>query len=112
MSCERVDMGNGNFAIVCGVRRSKPAVHFPATTADLKAAGWRPQYSRDCRLCHTPLEFWITNKGKPMPIESVLRDGAWVLISHWESCVFADKFRKAKPKAPERPKTGDLFKEE
>lgn len=106
--CQRIDLGDGNYAIVCGGRRvSKPKLHLPATAEQLKAAGWRPLYSRACKLCHNPLEFWRTENGKPMPLESVIIEGTWLLASHWATCPFADKFRK--PGKPAVEKSGDLF---
>src|SRR5690348_7281660 len=104
--CERIDLGGGNFAIVCGGRRmhkkSSGSVEFPASVQQLKSAGWKPQFSRSCRLCHNPLEFWTTPAGRSMPLEAVQRDGVWLLNSHWATCPFADKFRKPETKATEK----------
>jgi hypothetical protein len=106
--CERVDLGNGQFAMVCGGRRSHrktsmktneaKTLKFPATLKELRAAGWKWVTSRECKLCHTPLQFWRTTAGKLMPLEASIVDGAWILLSHWATCVFADKFRKPAPK--------------
>ena len=108
--CQHLDLGNGNHAILCGGRRVKPKLHLPASAEQLKSAGWRPLCSRACKLCHNPLEFWRTQNGKPMPLESVIVDGTWLLASHWATCPFADKFRKSGKSAVER--TADLFPKE
>jgi hypothetical protein len=104
--CERVDLGDGNFAIVCGGRRmhkkSEAIIHFPATAQQLKAAGWKAVYSRSCKLCRNPLEFWQKPEGKPMPLEAIQQDGVWMLASHWATCPFADKFRKPEKQPTEK----------
>lgn len=81
----------------------------PVTLEHLQAAGWKWVMSRECRLCHAPLEFWRSPAGNLNPLEGILVDGVWLRGSHWATCVFADKFRKpeAKPVAPE--KQGSLF---
>jgi hypothetical protein len=117
--CERVDLGNGQFAIVCGRRRSHrraqvgaseaKKLKLPATLEELKRAGWKWVTSRECKLCHTPLQFWRTTAGKLMPLEASMAEGVWILLSHWATCVFADKFRKPAPKPVVPEKQGDLF---
>jgi len=37
-----------------------------------------------------------------MPLEAIQRDGVWLLNSHWATCPFADKFRKADTKSAEK----------
>jgi hypothetical protein len=85
----------------------KRGVQFPATAAQLKAAGWKPEFSRSCRQCHNPLEFWLSPAGKSNPLEAILKDGVWLLASHWATCPFAERFRKAETKSAE--KQLDLF---
>lgn len=164
--CERVDLGNGNFAMVCGGHRRvakcefcrarphtrlcdmemldgktcdarmcdscatpgagdldhcpthsgkqvaavKSPPRFPASAQQLKNDGWRPQYSRSCKLCHNALEFWITPAGRLHPLEQVMEGNAWMLVSHFTTCPFADKFRKpVAPAAAPAEKQAQLF---
>lgn len=48
---------------------AKPKIQFPATREELIAAGWRLNYSRNCRLCHAPIDFWWTGK-KYAPLDA------------------------------------------
>jgi len=117
--CERIDLGEGHLAIVCGGRRAHgkrsmnaneaKTLKLPATLEQLKAAGWKCAYSRECKLCHTSLEFWRTAAGKLMPLEGVLVEGIWLRASHWATCVFADEFRRPAPKPVDPEKQRGLF---
>lgn len=105
--CERVDLGNGNFAIICGGHRARrKTVKLPATESELKAGGWTRVAARRCRLCQRELEFWKTLSGAVSPVELVLQDGKKVYVSHFATCPERDKFRKPKPDVP---KSGNLF---
>ena len=111
MKCERVDLGGGKVAIVCSSRplpkpkKEKPkAVTLPATRQQLVEAGWKLCYSRNCRLCHRPIDFWYTPKGAYMPMDMADADG--LRRSHFETCPDAEKFRREKPES----KQGGLFK--
>ena len=109
--CERVDLGGGNFAIVCGMRRSRGrcVVKLPATEEEIRGGGWSKQFERACRLCHTPLIFYRTLDGKLMPTEMILVDGQTKIASHFATCPHALNFRKPKQERPKTPSTGDLF---
>lgn len=89
--CERVDLGNGQMAIVCGGRRmrkkSMPAeIHFPATNRQLK--------SRPCKRCGVTIEFWQTPLKKWAPLERMKNDPENRIVSHFSTCPFASEFRK------------------
>jgi hypothetical protein len=109
--CERVDLGGGKVAIVCTSRtlpkpsskaaspaaKRKPAkVTLPATRQALLDAGWNLCYSRNCRLCHRPIDFWFTPKGRYMPMERD-KEPPHLLRSHFETCPHAEKFRREPP---------------
>lgn len=100
VSCERLDLGDGKFAIICGGHRRRPStVNFPATRGELTAAGYKLKASRNCRLCGGHLEFWLTPKNKLAPLEVVAGNK---LQSHFATCPHAAKFRK--------PEQEELFK--
>lgn len=103
--CERIDLGNGQFAIVCGGHRKsmKQKLTFPATHDQLKAAGWNLSFTRRCKLCNAMINFWRTPAGKTCPMDI----GPEPVRSHFETCPQAEKFRK--PKAAPAPQDG-LFK--
>jgi len=112
--CQRIDLGDGNFAIVCGGRRAhrRPSVKLPATRDEVEAGGWRKVEARRCKLCGVPIDIFRTLLGKNAPLEEVLVDGVRKYISHFATCPHANKFRTPKhlkPAKPEVPKTGDLF---
>jgi hypothetical protein len=107
--CERVDLGNGNFAIVCGGHRMKKKstageVQFPATSMRLEAAGYRLEYTRPCKRCGTLIEFWRTRAGKYAPLERQEKDPKHRRVSHFSTCPFANEFRKTDTQM-------DLFRE-
>lgn len=99
---ERVDLGNGNFAIVCGGRRARKKaavskeIQFPATSKELEAAGYRYKYGRPCRRCGVMIEFWVTPARKWAPLERIAeeRDGGKLRVSHFSTCPFANEFRR------------------
>ena len=78
----------------------------PESREDLIALGYVFDNDAHCRGCGAPMEWWITPKGKKMPmsvkevrdetkgpfapIEKVIR------IPHWSDCPNADDFRKGK----------------
>jgi hypothetical protein len=74
-------------------------MNFPATSAALKASGWEYDNDSECRGCGAAIEWWITPKGKKMPmsvknestIHEVKRD---VRMPHWSDCPNAGDFRK------------------
>lgn len=110
--CQRVDLGNGQTAIVCGGRKPRPKVTLPATPDELRRAGWHIEVKRACRMCGTLLEFWRTRNEKLMPLEAVPTpgDGLWRLVSHFATCPHADKFRREPAKAGQvAPKQQSLF---
>jgi len=103
--CEVVDLGGGNFAIVCGAHKSeakaKPkTIAWPATCLELEAAGYRLMHVRACKLCYAPIEFWETPAHKFLPCDRG-RDGK--RTPHWSTCPRANEFRKKAEQA-------DLFK--
>jgi hypothetical protein len=160
--CERVDLGGGNFAIVCGGHRRRAncefckarqhsrlcdfradpqsatcdakicdrcttriaggfdhcplhaglsekagaAMQFPATREALKKAGYQLEFARPCKKCAKPLEFHRTPADKLMPIEV---GDDWLLYSHFETCPFAEEFRRSAP-APEIERQAELFR--
>lgn len=64
---------------------------FPATTEELKQAGYKFDRCAYCRGCGALIEWWITPHGKRMPM-NVSEDGK--AEAHWATCPQADRFRK------------------
>jgi hypothetical protein len=137
--CERIDLGDGSFAIVCGgrhrSRRRNPEgyeranqaadkledtlrkkkrdrmISLPAPRTSLEGAGWKFGTARPCRLCGVALELWRAPDGKFHPLEIRAATFGW-LDTHFRHCPHAEQFRNA-AKAPRETKDarqGDLFK--
>jgi hypothetical protein len=64
---------------------------FPETTTELVNAGYRFDNGANCRGCGASVEWWITPKGKRMPMD-VDADGN--CEPHWSTCPNAKEFRK------------------
>jgi hypothetical protein len=64
---------------------------FPDNIADLKAAGYVFDNDSHCRSCGASIEWWITPKGKKMPMDVQL-DGS--CESHWANCPDAKDWKK------------------
>lgn len=64
---------------------------FPKTLDELKAAGYRFDGHSNCRGCADIIEWWITPRGKRMPMD-VQVDGS--VKSHWVTCPKAADFRR------------------
>jgi hypothetical protein len=77
-------------------------MNFPATSAALQAAGW--EYTNDgvCRGCQAKIEWWISPRGKKMPMSvistaTIQHATGDVRQPHFADCPEADQFRKKKP---------------
>jgi hypothetical protein len=81
---------------------------FPATRRQLDEAGWTFKFARACRRCHVNLEFYVTPAKKLAPLEGVIIDQTWVMVSHFLTCPFRDDFKQPKP-TPAPTKQGNLF---
>ena len=64
---------------------------FPETTDELVKAGYRFDNGANSRGCGAAIEWWITPRGKKMPLD-VDSDGN--VESHWANCPEAKNFRK------------------
>jgi len=64
---------------------------FPETTGELVKAGYKFDNQANCRGCGAAIEWWITPRGKKMPMD-VDADGN--AESHWANCPEAKNFRK------------------
>jgi hypothetical protein len=81
---------------------------FPATCKAMMEAGYkRSTYSR-CVACHTAMEWWLTPRGRPIPMDSMPSEDS-PAVSHFATCPNADQFRKQPAKAKPTP---SLFDEE
>ena len=83
-----------------------PALKWPVTSDELKAAGY--EYSDDgtCRGCQAPIEWWLTRGGKKMPmsilrasdravgIKAMMKDPGDKRQPHFIDCPEVGKFRK------------------
>ena len=75
----------------------------PTQKADLEAMGYVFDNEAKCRGCGEDIEWWITPRGKKMPmsvkavrerdspISPILR---WERVVHWADCPKADSFRR------------------
>ncbi len=61
---------------------------FPKTDTQLTAQGYTFEDKTKCRSCHAEIEFWLTPKGRHMPLN------AGTLEPHWSTCPNAKEFRK------------------
>lgn len=76
-----------------------PKIKWPATSDELKKAGYVYDTDGVCRGCQSPIEWWITPAGKKMPISvqkagDVLFNSAEVRVSHFANCPEAKTFRR------------------
>jgi hypothetical protein len=77
------------------------SIKFPADASELRAAGYEYDGDGRCRACGEALEWWITPKGKKMPLSRVkvgdqLKQNVEKLQPHFADCPEADAFRRAK----------------
>jgi hypothetical protein len=75
------------------------ALKFPATSDELKAAGYEYTGDANCRGCGETIEWWITNGGKKMPMSvrstaTIQHATGDVREPHFVSCPNASDFRK------------------
>ena len=70
---------------------------FPKTDTELVAAGYEFENKVKCRACGADIEFWLTPRGKHMPLD------VGTLEPHWSTCTKAGEFRKPKEPAAEAP---------
>jgi hypothetical protein len=61
---------------------------FPKTDTELNAAGYKFENKAKCRGCGAELEFWLTPKGKHIPLDP------GTLECHFSTCPKAKDFRK------------------
>lgn len=72
----------------------------PDNSNDLRAMGYTYDNDSSCRGCGAKIEWWITPRGKKMPmsikIVGTLAEGnrREALEPHWSSCPSAEDFRK------------------
>lgn len=64
---------------------------FPRTDIDLAAQGYVFENKAKCRGCGADIEFWLTPKGKHIPLD------AGTMEPHWATCPKADDFRGKRP---------------
>jgi hypothetical protein len=74
-------------------------MNWPATSDEMKAAGYEYDNDAFCRGCGEPIEWWITPKGKKMPVvvkktATVQRATAEVREPHFADCVKVGDFRR------------------
>lgn len=101
--CERIDLGGGNYAIVCGERaahkKKLEPIAWPTSRVKLQVAGYHLKYARRCRLCDALIEFWRTPAARLIPLDRRSDD---TLTPHHSTCPWADEFRQ-------KSKQRDLF---
>jgi len=75
------------------------SVKFPATSDELKAAGYEYSNDANCRGCGEKIEWWITPADKKMPMTvrstaTIQHATGDVREPHWSTCPNASYFRK------------------
>lgn len=66
---------------------------FPQTADELKAAGYKFDNDATCRGCGADIEWWITPRGKKLPMDP-MDTGTAKAVPHWGTCSDAPLFRK------------------
>ena len=61
---------------------------FPKTDTELTAQGYAFENKAKCRGCGADIEWWLTPKGKHIPLDAA------TLETHWSTCPKAKDFRK------------------
>jgi len=64
---------------------------FPETVDELKTAGYKFDGHSHCRGCGEVIEWWLTPRGKRMPMDVDARGNC---ESHFSTCPKAANFRK------------------
>lgn len=72
---------------------------WPATSDQLKAAGYEYDNDSICRGCKESIEWWITPRGAKMPISvketaTIKHASADLREPHFSTCPNAEDFRK------------------
>jgi len=71
---------------------------FPKNADEMTAQGYRLDNASVCRGCGAEIEWWTTPKGKPIPMDPMVR-GSSKAVSHWATCPEAPSFRTREKKA-------------
>ena len=72
----------------------------PDNSNDLRALGYEYVNDSNCRGCGARIEWWITPRGKRIPMEPKIvgsitaGDRREIVEPHWQNCPNADDFRK------------------
>jgi hypothetical protein len=64
---------------------------FPTTIDEMRIAGYHFDNEAACRGCGARLEWWITPRGKKMPMDV---DAEGNCEPHWATCPNAKDFKK------------------
>jgi hypothetical protein len=66
---------------------------FPKTADEMKSQGYIFDNDAVCRGCGEDIEWWITPRGKKIPMNPMPR-GSSEAVAHWSTCSDAPLFRK------------------
>jgi hypothetical protein len=66
---------------------------FPSNLAEMKTFGYKFLDYAVCRECGSDIEFWLTPRGKKIPMDPMTRD-ADKATAHFATCPDAPLFRK------------------
>lgn len=81
---------------------------YPQTRAELINRGYVPSDGRNgsnlgtCRTCQAQMEWWVTPKGKNIPMDVMQYDDS-PAVAHWQTCPSASQHRA--PQAQQQPAT-------
>jgi len=67
-------------------------IGFPKNIMEMKAQGYRFDNDAICRGCGEDIEWWITPRGKKIPMNPMPESNAEA-IAHWATCSDAPLFR-------------------
>jgi hypothetical protein len=68
---------------------------FPITRAEMRAQKYRFADHGHCDGCMAAIEWWITPRGKNIPMDPMPTDES-AAVSHWATCPDVNAFRKKK----------------
>ncbi len=105
MKCERVKLPGGSAIFCSSGRAAATAMRWPASSADLKRAGYVDGEKSKFCACGETIFWFLTPAGRWMPMQ-VNSDGCWT--PHWMNCHTVKAGEKLERKK-QAARQGNLF---